>query len=162
MNCRNCGATMKLVDGRDYFVCEYCTAFYFPNADPASVDGVQVLGERSELACPVCEQTLVAGTIDKRRVLHCERCRGVLATNAEFVEIVKSRRSKYSGPDLRPTPLDQKQLKRSLRCPACRSAMDTHPYYGPGAIVVDTCPRCFLIWLDHGEIAVIEQSPGRR
>jgi Zn-finger nucleic acid-binding protein len=39
--------------------------------------------------------------------------------------------------------------------------MDVHPYYGPGAVVLDSCARCTLIWLDHGEIAAIERAPGR-
>jgi len=39
--------------------------------------------------------------------------------------------------------------------------MDTHPYYGPGNCVVDTCIRCGVIWLDYGEITVITNAPGR-
>jgi Zn-finger nucleic acid-binding protein len=35
--------------------------------------------------------------------------------------------------------------------------MDTHPYYGGGRVVVDTCHRCTLIWLDAGELTVIER-----
>ena len=84
MNCKNCGAAMQLVDERDYFVCRYCTTFHFPNEAATSSDGVNVLGESSELACPVCEAALVAGAIEGRRVLHCEACRGVLATNDDF------------------------------------------------------------------------------
>lgn len=153
---------MKLVDGRDYFTCAYCTSFQFPNASPASVDCVKVLGEDSDVTCPVCDVPLVAASIDQHRVLHCEECRGVLATNAEFAEIVKLRRVSYAGPDRTPTPLDPEQLQRTVRCPSCNDAMDVHPYYGPGNVVVDTCARCMLIWLDHGEIAVIEKAPGRR
>lgn len=153
---------MKLVDGRDYFACEYCTSFQFPSEAPAAVDFVKVLGEESDLSCPVCDVPLVAASIDQRRVLHCERCRGVLATNAEFAEIVKLRRASYEGTDRIPAPLDPEQLKRAVRCPSCGGVMDVHPYYGPGNVVVDTCSRCTLIWLDHGEISVIEKAPGRR
>ena len=162
MNCPNCGAAMKLVDARDYFVCEYCTSFYFPTARPMAADGVQVLGERSDLNCPQCGNGLVAGTIERRRVLHCEQCRGVLATNPEFAEIVKRRRATHDGPTETPPPLQPEVLEREIRCPSCGRLMDTHPYYGPGNIVVDTCARCFLIWLDHGEIAAIGRAPGRR
>jgi Zn-finger nucleic acid-binding protein len=38
--------------------------------------------------------------------------------------------------------------------------MDVHPYYGPGNVVIDTCGKCGLVWLDHGEMAVIENAPG--
>jgi hypothetical protein len=35
--------------------------------------------------------------------------------------------------------------------------MDTHPYSGGGNAVVDTCEECGLIWLDAGELAIIER-----
>ena len=35
--------------------------------------------------------------------------------------------------------------------------MEAHPYFGGGNAVVDTCERCGLIWLDAGELAVIER-----
>jgi hypothetical protein len=36
--------------------------------------------------------------------------------------------------------------------------METHPYYGPGNIVVDTCSECGYLWLDHGEITRVENA----
>jgi Zn-finger nucleic acid-binding protein len=36
-----------------------------------------------------------------------------------------------------------------------------HPYYGPGNVVIDTCSRCDLIWLDFGELKQIADAPGR-
>lgn len=153
---------MRLVDQRDYFACEYCGSFWFPNASPETADGVKVLGEQSELHCPLCDLPLVASSIEKHRVLHCEHCRGVLATNDEFSEIVKKRRARWQGVATTPQPINPEELERNVRCPACGQSMDTHPYYGPGNAVVDTCPRCFLVWLDHGELALIEEAPGRR
>jgi Zn-finger nucleic acid-binding protein len=35
--------------------------------------------------------------------------------------------------------------------------MDAHPYFGGGNAVVDTCERCGLVWLDAGELAIIER-----
>ena len=35
--------------------------------------------------------------------------------------------------------------------------MEAHPYFGGGNAVVDTCEHCGLIWLDAGELAVIER-----
>jgi Zn-finger nucleic acid-binding protein len=161
MNCKNCGAAMKLVDGRNYFVCEHCTTFVFPSESPASVDRVKVLGERSELSCPVCDVALLAGSIVDYRVYHCPRCRGVLATNEDFKHIVRKIRAQRKGPPDQPKAINRDEMKRQLRCPACRRVLDVHPYYGPGSVMVDTCGRCCLIWLDHGEIGVIERAPGR-
>ena len=39
--------------------------------------------------------------------------------------------------------------------------MDVHPYYGPGNIVIDTCSRCDVIWLDFGELKQVTDAPGR-
>jgi Zn-finger nucleic acid-binding protein len=39
--------------------------------------------------------------------------------------------------------------------------MTTHPYYGPGNVVIDNCPACAVIWLDHGELTAIRDAPGR-
>jgi Zn-finger nucleic acid-binding protein len=57
--------------------------------------------------------------------------------------------------------LDRAQLKRKLRCSHCGELMATHPYYGPGNIVVDTCFRCHVIWLDYGEMDIVIGAPGR-
>ncbi len=153
---------MKFLDGRGYFVCQYCTTFQFPQSAGASPDGVQLLGEDSDLSCPVCRVRLVGGSIDGLRVLYCEDCRGVLASNDTFAEIVRTRRARFDDEPDKPRRIDPVELQRQVRCPGCDGVMDVHPYYGPGSVVVDTCAACSLIWLDHGEIATIERAPGRR
>jgi Zn-finger nucleic acid-binding protein len=153
---------MTFVDGRGYFVCEYCTAFHFPGEEASVADGVQLLDESSELACPICGVSLVAAALEGNRVLHCRRCRGILVNNPTFADIVRLRRARHEGPSDRPPPLDAEALNRQVHCPACDGRMDVHPYYGPGNVVIDTCPRCFLVWLDHGELGVIERAPGAR
>jgi Zn-finger nucleic acid-binding protein len=153
---------MKFLDGREYFVCVYCTMFHFPALPSDGPDGVQQLAEESDLSCPVCGVLLVAASLGGTRVQHCLQCRGVLATNDAFSQIIKKRRAEYPGEPAAPIPLDPSELNRKVRCPACSRAMDAHPYYGPGNVVVDTCGSCYLIWLDHGEIAAIERAPGRR
>jgi Zn-finger nucleic acid-binding protein len=39
--------------------------------------------------------------------------------------------------------------------------MDTHPYLGPGHIVIDSCSECGLNWLDSGELMRIVRAPDR-
>jgi hypothetical protein len=36
----------------------------------------------------------------------------------------------------------------------------THPYYGPGNVVLDSCESCELVWLDFGELKQIVDAPG--
>jgi Zn-finger nucleic acid-binding protein len=52
-------------------------------------------------------------------------------------------------------------MAREVCCPRCRARMATHPYYGPGRIIIDTCEPCHLIWLDPGEIERVIDAPGR-
>jgi len=153
---------MKFLDGRGYFVCEYCTSFHFPDESEASSEGVKRLEEKSDLACPVCRVPLVQAALEGNRVAHCEKCRGILLSNPSFADIVRIRRARHEGPVDRPRPLDRDAMKRRICCPACDGLMDVHPYYGPGNAVIDTCARCGLIWLDHGELGVIERAPGTR
>lgn len=160
MNCENCGAAMRLVSGRDYFACDYCTSFAFPCEKSAGKDRVIPLAEQSTLACPVCGIVLHAARVDAFAALSCTRCRGVLLTNEHFGHVVRQRRKLRQTPPHDPIPLDAEDLRRELHCPCCGGPCDTHPYYGPGAVVVDTCPRCHVIWVDHGELYVIEHAPG--
>jgi Zn-finger nucleic acid-binding protein len=37
--------------------------------------------------------------------------------------------------------------------------MDTHPYGGPGNVIIDTCENCSVNWLDHGELQRIVRAP---
>ena len=38
--------------------------------------------------------------------------------------------------------------------------METHPYYGPGNVIIDSCARCEFVWLDFGELKQIADAPG--
>jgi Zn-finger nucleic acid-binding protein len=84
-----------------------------------------------------------------------------LMSRAEFAEAVELRRSRAVGAPVTPRAIDQREMKRQVRCPSCRQAMDVHPYYGPGNVVIDSCSRCDLIWLDLGELNQITDAPGR-
>jgi Zn-finger nucleic acid-binding protein len=157
MNCENCGAPLRTIANRDYFVCDYCTAIVFREPD---VDDVIVLGERGVLPCPLCQGTLVTAKVGDGSVLFCERCRGILCDQQTFGAVVGQLRNDPATPLAIPRPINRADLARNVPCPQCASLMDTHPYYGPGNVVVDTCGQCRLIWLDHGELHKIVSAPG--
>jgi Zn-finger nucleic acid-binding protein len=149
---------MTPVPGRDYRVCEYCGSFAFPEP---SEDGVVALGERGDADCPICSTALSTASIAEVRVLHCATCQGVLADQEAFSTIVKFIRARASGEPDPVRPVNQKDLEREIACPYCGQLMSTHPYYGPGNVVIDNCARCGVIWLDYGELAAIRDAPGR-
>jgi Zn-finger nucleic acid-binding protein len=37
--------------------------------------------------------------------------------------------------------------------------MDTHPYCGPGNVIIDTCESCSVNWLDYGELQRVIRAP---
>jgi len=158
MNCKNCGALMTLVPGRDCFFCEYCMSYDFREE---TSDGVRLLDQGSGIKCPICHATLSSASVAETRVLHCETCRGVLAGQQVFPTIVKILRARASGPPDPPRPVNREEMERRTYCPRCDRPVDTHPYYGPGNVVIDTCIHCALVWLDYGELGTIVDAPGR-
>ena len=161
MNCTNCGAAMELVESRRYFRCRHCGSFHFPEAIES--DGIRVVGEHpGASACPVCSTQLAHALLDEHHPIDfCHRCRGVLLPRATFATVVNKRREWATGPPAEPVPLDRRALHRRLRCPRCGGAFETYPHLGPGAVVIDNCTRCDVIWLDFGEMKQMVDAPGR-
>jgi Zn-finger nucleic acid-binding protein len=159
MNCPDCGAPMRLDDDKDYFTCEYCRNVHFPEPNE---DGVRVLGDPVEQECPVCGVPLVNAAIVGRRFLYCRRCRGMLIRVDTFVAIVEDLRARREAPAELGRQPDEKDLERHIRCPQCHEDMDTHPYAGPGNVIIDNCPSCELNWLDYGELRRIVRAPDRQ
>jgi Zn-finger nucleic acid-binding protein len=152
---------MELFARQRHYFCRHCGTFHF--LENPEVDGVRVL-ERSAGArpCPRCGAALATATLDNRHVVqHCEHCRGVLVPRADFADAVTRRRTRAMGPGSTPEPLDPRQLDVRMPCPSCGDRMDVHPYFGPGNVVIDSCARCDLIWLDFGELQQITEAPGR-
>ncbi len=158
MNCRNCGARMRFIWDRDYFLCEYCKTYDFPEEGP---DSFRIIDERSGLHCPACAAELQIASLLKMRVLHCGSCRGFLMKQDRFRILVSNLRASATDPPVVPGPVDRNELLRQVRCPHCHQDMETHVYGGPGNVVVDNCPRCTVIWIDYGELKKISDAPGR-
>lgn len=151
---------MVLYRHQDYFHCEYCNSFHFPTI---SDDGIRLLGESPERTlCPTCQAPLQMATLDNTyRGYQCENCLGLLLTRGTFRLTVETRRARVTSPPDPPILLNREELNRKLYCPICHKAMMTHPYMGPGTIVIDTCESCNIIWLDHGELRRVINAPGK-
>jgi Zn-finger nucleic acid-binding protein len=156
MNCPNCGAAMRLKEDADYLLCDYCETPHFP--DPNS-DGVRVLGVAAEISCPICGIPLTHASVAKERIFYCERCRGMLISMGVFTEIVEDLRSRREISVDAARPPDWTDLDRRILCPKCSATMDTHPYCGPGNIIIDCCEHCGQNWLDYGELDRIVRAP---
>ena len=161
MNCKNCGGAMELVATRGYFFCRYCGSFHFP--DSAADGGIKVLGDLGTPSpCVVCRQPLTSATLDDTHdVRYCRNCRGALLRRTSFAAVVEQRRAWALDTPGPPVALNRSELDRKVSCPACTRAMVTHPYYGPGNVVIDSCASCELVWLDFGELEQIVKAPGK-
>jgi Zn-finger nucleic acid-binding protein len=160
MNCPNCGAPMRLFRERDYYYCEHCQSYLFPQKDQ---DGLRVLGENPEgISCPQCQVVLNLITYDDFfKGYQCPECLGLLFNRTTFREAIDFHRSRVKTP---PEPFSHfrpDELDRATYCPSCQKQMDTFQYNGPGNIIIDTCHPCDLIWLDYGELQKVVSAPGR-
>jgi len=104
---------------------------------------------------------MTRATIDDRDACEiCERCKGILMARQAFAERLTAQRRDARTPSVVPTRVDRGELQRHIDCPNCKGKMLTDWYYGPGNIIIDTCPPCDLVWLDAGEFRRAVDAPG--
>jgi len=160
MNCTHCGAPMTLFRDRDYYHCEHCQSYHFPQKN---TEGLRVLGKNPEgIKCSHCKVVMNLITFDDFfQGYQCPKCQGILFNRNTFREAIDFHRSRTKEP---PEPLgrfDPMELERITHCSRCSRKMETFQYNGPGNIVIDTCHDCDLIWLDYGELNKVVNAPGR-
>ena len=158
MTCPSCGAPLRLEGDQEGLSCEYCKSIYYPEKND---EGVRVLGEPAKEACPVCAIPLMHAIVGRERIRYCTRCRGMLIPMEKFLALLEELKNDITGNRIPRAP-ERRELDRHIDCPQCHQRMDTHFYGGPGNVVMDDCSRCFLNWLDHGELLRIAQAPDRR
>jgi hypothetical protein len=76
-----------------------------------------------------------------------------------FVTIIGVARACERHPPRPAPPRIQNPSDRHLRCPACGQQMNSHLYSGPGNVVIDSCERCLVNWLEANELRRIASAP---
>ena len=125
---------------------------------PTLVEPIQPTGE-VKAECPLCAIPLSTGRLSGFELLSCARCGGMLIEMKQFVSVIKAVRG--AEPGFGPAavlPRTQQPDERRLSCPHCRQPMISHIYGGPGNVVIETCERCLVNWLDAGEVAANRAS----
>jgi Zn-finger nucleic acid-binding protein len=137
---------MILVRDRDYYFCEYCGVYHFPNP---SADGIRNLGEAPErITCPLCNIPLDLAVFDDHYRGHqCSNCKGILFNRGTFRKTLEARRAKAASPAEPVTRASETELGRQVFCTKCKQRMSTHH-------------TCDLIWLDYGELNKAVSAPG--
>jgi len=154
MNCPNCGAGLQPVPNRNLLRCPYCESVQFPQ--PIG-EGIVPLDQDYPFDCPCCHRPLTAAVLDGATVGYCPECRGLLMSSDHFAHVLASRRETQAVRNRQVEPIDPKELRRVTRCPRCGRRTETHVYGGGGNAVIDSCLACRLVWLDGGELAVLER-----
>ena len=153
---------MELMASRGYFFCGYCGSFHFP--ETKADDGIRILGEPSRR--PFLRRVRSAPRLgDARR----NRTHSMLVKLPRLldraqglcVEWWRSGAPGRPGRPLPPFPSIANELERKVRCPGCAGPMTSTPilFSGPGNVVIDSCARCELVWLDFGELRQIADAP---
>ncbi len=155
MNCKQCGAPMTVEDGKNFFYCDYCGSYDFP--DP-NLDGVALLNEPSPYSCPICNKPLVTASIGSIHIFSCPVCRGNFIDQSKMLAILRQASSPDGSDEEQYHHLNGDELQRKAICPVCQQIMDSYQYGGPGNIVIQGCRHCEMIWLDFGEIARVLHS----
>ena len=128
-----------------------------------SLEPVSFTSKTVPFWCPICfEQELEVGQLNGTQVCACEQCRGFLIDSQSFASLVRNGRRGFQGADDQPKPMNVEELASTIACPTCQQTMYTHPYHGPGNVVINSCNTCQLNWLDAGELAKIIRAPGFR
>jgi Zn-finger nucleic acid-binding protein len=154
-NCDSCGAPMRIEEASGLLVCDHCGS---QQEAPAPIPYVKLLGETSSL-CPICSLPLSTGQLDGHPLLCCARCFGMLIEMNRFATIIGAARVHEERSFRIALPRRQNPADRAINCPACGQPMLSHLYGGPGNVVIDSCERCQLNWLDPGELRRIAVAP---
>lgn len=146
---------MRLAGGLASLRCDYCKSLYYATPDDS---GVRFLDEVQELLCPVCSIPLWNANLANVPIHACKKCHGMLVAMGAFQGLIDQARALNPNVEI-PVADDGSELDRTVHCPQCHRAMETHFYYGGGHVVMEDCERCELNWLDGGALMRIAHAP---
>jgi Zn-finger nucleic acid-binding protein len=156
--CDSCGAPMRIDGDRGIFVCDHCGG---EQEMPAALEYVEVGGETSH-RCPLCSAPLSTGQLEGHPLLCCAHCFGMLIEMNRLAAIIDAARGRERRTFRTALPRRQNPGDRTIACPLCGQPMVSHLYGGPGNVVIDSCERCQVNWLDPGELHRIAVAPDGR
>jgi Zn-finger nucleic acid-binding protein len=136
-------------------VCDHCGN---QQEAPAAIEYLELLSETSSL-CPICTTPLSTSRLEGHSLLCCARCFGMLIDMSRFATVIDAVRAHEERSFRIALPRRQNPADRLISCPTCGHPMLGHFYGGPGNVVIDSCERCQVNWLDPGELRRIAVAP---
>jgi uncharacterized protein len=114
------------------------------------------------ISCPRDKTSLVPQLFDSTiEAEHCSSCGGVFLDKGQLEKIEDATAKDYAAQIKEPDDGAQeaemaKQLERKeATCPKCNAEMEKEEYGFCSEVLIDSCPKCGGIWLDHGELREI-------
>jgi Zn-finger nucleic acid-binding protein len=148
---------MRIIRDKGLLICDHCG---HQQDAPAVSEELQVLSESSQ-SCPICATPLSNSRLHGHPVFSCGTCSGLLIEMNRFAAIIQAVRAYDVGSFRTTMPRRQEPGERTLPCPLCAKPLVSHTYAGPGNVVIDSCERCLVNWLDQGELRRIALAPDR-
>jgi Zn-finger nucleic acid-binding protein len=119
---------------------------------------------RARLKCPregvALEKHVYEGQVE---VDLCPSCRGMWLEKGELEKIQQTKGHDYSAElarieDLAGNAYELARQKKGARvgCPVCGREMVAKEYGYCSQVLIDSCPHCWGIWLDAGEVQALE------
>lgn len=114
--------------------------------------------------CPRCTATMETTRYEGVEVETCPVCEGEWLDAEELRQIIDRVERRFDPEEVQAMELSRKQTFRiqdhgpdRLSCPKCPGGR-LHPfnYASTSGVILDKCPRCGGIWLDRGELEVIQ------
>jgi Zn-finger nucleic acid-binding protein len=97
------------------------------------------------------------------QVDRCPLCRGTWLDAGELERIQTSRErdnaavlSRMPSLGFDAVALARAKAERAIACPKCGDPLARREYGFCSQVLIDVCPRCAGIWLDHREVAALE------
>jgi Zn-finger nucleic acid-binding protein len=149
---------VRIVRDKGLLICDHCGS---EQDAPAIPEDLEWLGETTQ-KCPGCSTALAQGRLHGHPVLCCPQCAGLLIEMNRFTAVIDLVRAHAVGAFRTAMPPRQRPGERTLNCPSCGQPLVSHQYAGPGNVVIDTCSRCLVNWLDQGELRRIVLAPDRQ
>ncbi|MCX7006724.1 MAG: zf-TFIIB domain-containing protein [Kiritimatiellaeota bacterium] len=110
--------------------------------------------------CPHCHIPLTPMDYTGFNVLHCDQCKGYLVDVSRLETIKRLARKEQAELKAEVRAEYQGDTPAPVKCPKCHLPMQKKPVQLPGLMLqLDECKECALLWLDGGEIALVQLEP---
>lgn len=113
--------------------------------------------------CPGCDHALQTVSYEGVQIETCESCGGEFVSGEELAHIVRAREQAFTPQQIAQIDscmpvfgIADADATTRFSCPCCRAPMNPINYAGDTGVVVDRCPSCSGMWLEHSELEKVQ------